>query len=132
MIRWKDEYSVGIAEMDQEHKKLIAMISSLHDAMTAGMGRAALSAVSLEMLDYARTHFADEEQLMKSCGFPGLAPHRSEHELFIAKTLDIRERIQRGELVFSIEVLSFLKNWLVNHIQRMDKQYGSFIRENAG
>lgn len=127
MIQWKDEYSVGVAEMDQEHRRLIAMISSLHAAMTAGMGRMTLAEVSREMLDYAGTHFVDEESLMQACGFPDLAAHKAQHQVFLGKTLDIKDRIDRGELVFSIEVLGFLKNWLVDHIQSLDKKYGAFI-----
>ena len=42
LITWKKEFSVGVAEVDFEHRELIELINSLHDSARPGEGRDAV------------------------------------------------------------------------------------------
>lgn len=126
-MNWKAIYSVNVAEIDDQHRKLIAMINELHDAMKVGKGRQVISLILDEMIEYASTHFATEERYMTKFGFPGYAEHKAEHDEFTRKVLGYQRSHSEGSLALSFEVIDFLETWLVKHIQGTDKQYGPFF-----
>jgi len=126
-MNWKAIYSVHIAVIDEQHKKLIDMINELHDAMKEGRGRALISLVLKEMIAYASSHFATEEDYMSRFAFQGYAVHKAEHGAFTAKVLDFQREYNRGSISLTFDVMDFLENWLVKHIQGTDKQYALFL-----
>ncbi len=71
LIIWDKALSVGVNEMDDQHKKLIEIINNLFEAMKIGMGRETLNYVFSGLIDYAKKHFFDEKELMKKYSFPG-------------------------------------------------------------
>lgn len=130
LIEWSMSYSVDVQAMDKEHQRLVDLINSLFSAMRAGRGKDAIGAVLADLIEYTKTHFAHEERLMKETGFPGYEEQRRAHEALIAKVLDIQQKYANGTAL-SQEVMSFLKNWLVNHIQGMDKGYGPHMNKKG-
>lgn len=127
LIPWTEDLSVHIAEMDKEHKQLVAMINELHEAMTSGKGKDVLGGVLTRLVDYTRFHFAAEEKLMISHQYPGYLNQKSEHDNLTKKVMDIKARIDAGNMVVTVEVMAFLKDWLTKHIIGMDKKYSSFL-----
>ena len=128
-IAWKSEYSVGNDEMDDQHQKLIAMINELHEAMTQGKGSKMVADIVIRMVDYSKVHFEAEEKLMKKHNYSGLADHITEHQAFIAKAHEYELQIKNGSFNVSISIATFLKDWLTNHILKMDKAYsGLFLK----
>ena len=131
LITWDKKYSVNIARIDAEHRKLISMINRLHDAMIEKKTEPAIAEIVDAMVAYARTHFLTEETYMDKFGFPEAAAHKKEHDAFIDKSEDLRDRLHRGEMVFSLEVIRYLKNWLTHHIMVTDQKYAPFFREKG-
>lgn len=125
LITWSDAYSVNSAEMDAQHKKLVGMINDLHDAMKDGNGKESLGRTLDGLIDYAGMHFADEEKLMAKVNFAELPAHKLEHEAFVKKALKLQADFHSGEVVMSFTVMEFLKDWLLNHILKVDKKYGA-------
>lgn len=80
---WEDSFSVGVALLDEQHRRVIEMINSLAEAR---LEREVLSETLVKMLDYAREHFEAEEHLLAQHGYPDLALQRSEHLAFRKKT----------------------------------------------
>jgi hemerythrin len=124
---WKDEFSVGIAEMDSQHKRWIEIINELHDAMRSGQTEKVLSSVFKKMTDYIVVHFKAEETLLDKNKFPGLDKHRKIHEKYALEIHGFVDQFAKGKILMSIEVMDSLKNWLINHIKVNDKEYGKFI-----
>jgi hemerythrin len=83
------------------------------------------------MKSYTVVHFSNEEKYMKQFGYPDITAHKIEHEKFIAKVLDLEEKSKSGKLVVSLEITTFLKDWLKNHIQVTDKKYTDFFIKNG-
>lgn len=131
LIDWTHDLSVDIEEIDSQHKKLIALINELHDAMRIGQGKIVLEKILNELVLYTGTHFGYEEQLMKTYNFTEYAAHREEHAQLTAKVAAIQQQYQSGALVMSIEVLQFLKQWLAFHIQGTDKRYSKYFNEKG-
>lgn len=123
LIEWSEQLSVGIMEMDVQHKRLVDLINRLHDAMSKGEGAAILKTLLNEVVTYTKVHFAAEERLMTSRRYPQLSAHKQLHEQFAAKAVEMNESIQAGKMVTSVSVSGILRDWLVKHIQNEDKKY---------
>jgi hemerythrin len=131
-MNWDEKMSVGVALMDDQHKKLIALLNELFDAMIAGHGRDQLGHITDELIDYTRTHFAQEEKLIEQHGFPDVVGHHAAHEALTKQVFDVQQRHKAGgSAVLSMEVLNFLKSWLLNHIQGTDKKYGAYLNSKG-
>ncbi|HEY4745318.1 MAG TPA: bacteriohemerythrin [Desulfuromonadaceae bacterium] len=125
---WNSSYSVGCDSMDQEHKRLVEIINKLYGAMRQGKGNETIGSILDGLVDYARTHFAHEERLMKDAGYAAYEEHKREHDSLTGHVLAIQEKYRSGT-VLSLEVMSFVKEWLVNHIQGSDKRYGPYVNK---
>jgi hemerythrin len=124
---WQDSFSVGVKEMDDQHKKLIAILNHLHDAMKSGKAAKEIGLIIDEMVDYTKFHFTAEEKLMDEKKYIGLASQKAEHAAFVKKAQEFQNEINSGKLAVSLEVLNFLKDWLTNHILIIDMKYSGKI-----
>ncbi len=126
-VEWKDEYSVGIDSIDQQHKKLIGLINSLQTAVDYSAGADFEREALDELVDYTKTHFSYEESLMEDNGYPDFTTHRAEHELMIAKVEATLREYQRDQDKAMQDAVDYLRDWLINHINGTDKQYSKFL-----
>ena len=128
---WNETYSVGVRELDEQHKALIRMINEMHYAMNNDKGQETISSIVDQMFSYMELHFASEEGYMQQCGYLGLAAHQKQHEEFRAKARDLRKRVRAGEFVLSFEIVQFLSDWLQSHIMVTDMKYTSLFAEKG-
>lgn len=124
---WSEKYSVGIKEIDDQHKKLIGLISQLDSAMRQGKGKQALEDILRELVQYTRTHFSNEERIMRTHGYPDYEEHKIKHDKMTQKVLDIQRQYQEGKLNITLDVMKFLENWIDKHIMGTDMQYSPFL-----
>jgi hemerythrin len=127
LFAWNYRYSVGVPEMDAQHRKLIDLLRILYEAVSAGEGEAVVGGVLHDLIEYTQVHFADEERLMALNAYPAYERHRARHAELTAQVLELQRRYEAGELVFGMEVMGFLRRWLLDHIQAEDQHYGPFI-----
>ena len=128
LMEWNEKLSVGIVQFDNEHKKLVGMVNDLFDGMQAGRGKELLGPILDGLITYTQTHFANEERYMVQHGFPGLAAHKAEHVSLANQVVAVQAKYKTGaSAVLTLEVMSFLKAWLLKHIQGTDKQYTGFL-----
>lgn len=128
---WKEDYSVNVKEIDNQHKMLVGMLNELHEAMLTRKSKEIISGIIKSMVDYAGYHFSFEEKYMTKYKFPGYPAHKKEHDEFTGKVTDFQRKHQDGHLMLSMEVMNFLKDWLKNHIMGTDKKYSSFFNEKG-
>jgi len=122
-MEWDDTLSVKVPEFDEAHKKLVVMIDNLHAAMKQRKGRELVSSLLKEMETYAQEHFSQEESFMKKHGYSALDSHMGMHKLFIEKIAGLEKDASAGKLTVTIDLLDFLRNWLVGHIKEIDGKY---------
>lgn len=126
--RWTPELAVGVNAVDEQHKELFEAVNALHDAMQAGKGREELGRALRFLRQYVMDHFKAEESIMVASAYPGYPKHRHAHEDLTAKVAELDAKFSRGAAMLSIEVLHFLRDWLVQHIQGEDRALGAWIR----
>jgi hemerythrin len=109
----------------------VNLINQLHAAMRSGQGRAVVGPALEELANYTQYHFSAEEKLMQQHRCAGLPEQQDAHGKLIAAVSDVRQKLAAGQQGVSLEVLTMLKDWLVNHIQRKDKTCMSTVCEAA-
>jgi len=130
-IEWKNEYSVNVAEIDEQHRQLVVMINRLHDGMKARQGQSVLKETLADLASYAVGHFGTEEKYFNQFGYPSAPVHKIEHDRFVGKVVQYKKDFDSGKVMMSMDVMDFLKNWLVSHIQGSDKKYSTFFNEKG-
>lgn len=131
LIPWNDSLSLHIEAIDVQHKKWVAMLNSLHEAMGMGKGQEVLKKLMKEVVDYTLVHFANEEKYMKDLGYPEFAGHKAVHDKMTLKVQDIKSRFESGQIMISMELMTVLKDWLTNHILNNDKKYAPFFQQKG-
>jgi hemerythrin len=131
LLTWEDKYKVGVAEFDEQHKKLIDLINKLYEAMKSGHGKEILKDILNESIEYAKYHFQNEEKYFTKYGYPNTSEHIEEHNSFRKSVLDLKKRSDEGKTVVTSELMLFLKQWLISHIQVTDKKYGPYLNEKG-
>lgn len=128
LMTWNPKMSVGIASIDEQHKKLVGMLNDLYDGIAANHAKEKLAVVLDGLIAYTANHFKYEERFFAQTGYPDTAAHVKEHQDLTNQVLDVQRRFKAGEAgTLSMEVLNFLKQWLVNHIQGSDKRYAPHL-----
>ncbi|HNV46940.1 MAG TPA: bacteriohemerythrin [Spirochaetota bacterium] len=130
-INWNKQYSVGVKLFDDQHFKLVEMANALYEAFKAGRGREALGETFKGLVDYVQVHFTAEEELMLKHEYPQLLRHRQEHIELIARIKDLYGKALSGSSAVSMEMLNFLRDWLIRHIAESDRQYGKFFNDRG-
>lgn len=131
IFEWNNSFALNIPDIDEQHQRLISLISDLDAAVQDGTGGLLISYVLQELSRYIDVHFEDEERLMQSYGYPELEGHHQEHEFFVSRLKHIKENYRDGD-VLSKETLDFLKDWISCHIKGTDQIYAGFIRTETG
>lgn len=127
IVEWNDNYSLKIKDIDEQHRQLIDQINILHDAMKKGKGKEVVGSIISRLAEYTQRHFMTEEQLFLKHAYPETTRHTREHNAFIERVAGFQKDLDSGRIMLSMEVLNFLKEWLIGHIQGVDKKYGPFL-----
>jgi hemerythrin-like metal-binding protein len=126
-LEWSPSLAVGVASIDEQHQKLIALFNRLNVAMHEEGGKDVIASVLDELLEYTQYHFRHEAKLMEQAHYPEEHGHLDNHASLINKALDYKRRFQAGQAI-GAELLNFFRDWLINHILKTDKALASFLR----
>ncbi len=127
LINWSDSYSVKVKEIDNQHKKLIEIINNLHDHMKNGKGREQVGPILDELVKYTVYHFSFEEKLFAQHNYPESKVHVRQHSDLIERVNNYIDDFKAGKGVLPMDLMDFLKRWLMEHISGADKKYSSFF-----
>lgn len=132
-IQWRDSLAIGIEVIDNQHKELLLRFDRLLKACEEGRGSVELKKLLSFLEEYVLTHFRDEEAFQRLHRFPGYHEHCAQHAYFEAKIKDLRaETNLAGFSVHHVlETNNLLLKWLLNHISKVDKELGNFIKHGT-
>ncbi len=132
-IEWRESLSIGVAEIDDQHKELISRFSALLKACETGQGIIELKKLMLFLNDYVIKHFNDEEGIQRVKKYPDYEAHRKEHLYFIEQIKALQAEVdQDGVAVHHVmEVNNMLLKWLIHHISTVDVALGKFLKSKG-
>lgn len=129
VLVWSDKISVGVESFDEEHKQLINFINRLNNALQIKSAQKTMEEILVGLVNYTKIHFKHEEDAMLKYGYPEYEKHKKEHDNLTSKVTEFHERLRSGKSSFSLELMDFLSNWLINHIQKTDMSYKKFFAD---
>ncbi|WP_339329911.1 bacteriohemerythrin [Aeromonas hydrophila] len=129
LLHWNEAFMVQVPSMDNQHLGLFEAMNRLYQAVLDKSPAQQRKQRLDELLKLATQHFADEERVMEQAGYPELRRHKQEHTRLLTELDTLMQRNGTDDEEFNMELLVFLKNWLLNHISKVDKQYSGTLRQ---
>lgn len=129
-VTWDLTMATGVAQIDEQHRELIARLNTLLEAMQKGRGKDEIGKLIAFLADYVNKHFADEEAEMERVKCPAAVANRIAHQQFVKRFTEIRDRFNKDgtspKLI--IDVQQALLDWFVAHIRTIDTKLASSKR----
>jgi hemerythrin len=130
-IIWDEKYSVGVSVIDEQHKQFVLMLDKLGEAIGEAKSKEVLDQFFADLDKYVIYHFNTEEKYFRKFNYSGAEEHIAAHKKFVEKLTEIREKYDRDEMRLTLELISFMSDWLVNHVRDMDRKYIKCFHENG-
>ncbi len=130
-MKWSDDYKIGLAAVDSQHKRLFELIGDLNGALRAGLGAAHLQKLLTALDQYKTRHFQLEENYMKECSYPGLEEQQNAHAYFTARFAELGEELHRTGMTSAMvnAVKEELSQWIREHVIGLDMQFGRYYQK---
>lgn len=128
-MKWRTEFSVGIEEIDAQHKELADCVTSIEQAVIGKERWLAVHSALIRAADFARIHFAVEESLMRIHAYPRLSEHVIEHRRFSEHLEQLQHKALTADV--SEEMIAFIREWLEQHVPLHDKPYALHFLSRA-
>jgi hemerythrin len=128
-IVWGHVLSVGVNEIDEDHRKLVSIFNILNHSVTDGDSADYLAAVLEELINCTVWHFSHEERLMLKYGYEEAGEHKAEHRELIDSAKGLQQEVLRADKPVADEHIAFLERWLTEHILTADMRLGSYLSQ---
>lgn len=126
---WGSILSVGVDEIDEDHRKLIDIFNLLNHAVIEGESPDYLAAVLDELITCTVWHFSHEERLMLKYGYEKIEEHKAVHQKLIEGARDLQQKILQADNSIAGENIEYLERWLTEHILTDDLKLGSYLSQ---
>ncbi|MFA6507905.1 MAG: bacteriohemerythrin, partial [Treponemataceae bacterium] len=123
LMPWKSNYAVGNISIDDQHRKLVGLLNRLHTTVAVGSEAKAAEKNLGDLADYAEFHFADEERMFSSSGYPDTAFHVRTHREFEKAIRSYSVDAAPGKVPLDEAAFLRMKDWFIDHFQTVDKGY---------
>ncbi|ARU54191.1 hemerythrin HHE cation binding protein [Oleiphilus messinensis] len=133
IFEWQPAYATGIPKIDQQHKRLVAMINELDDAVHNHASPDHMRAIFEDLFEYTRYHFQMEESLMEEFTYDTACTerHKAQHQRFVNELTSVAESASFATKADGQIILAFLTNWLINHICKVDRKLADHLIDHA-
>jgi hemerythrin-like metal-binding protein len=125
LINWEESYSVGVKELDDQHKKMFELINELYEAIKASKDKTFMSEILGELLDYGKYHLDTEEKYFNETEYPGKESHKIIHKAYRDKIDEFYEN--KEDTLLSYKIIDFLEDWWLDHVTSIDKGYKEYV-----
>lgn len=133
-IIWTEDLATGVPLIDHQHKELFMRVNDLLEACHQGKAKDRVNQIVRFLENYVVTHFAEEERHMVASKYHGYAAHKAMHREFIESFGQLKKRIETDEIGLTtvISTNKLVVDWLTNHIRKVDRELGTFLRDKSG
>lgn len=130
-ILWSEKYNTGINIIDEQHKKLIAILNSLYESFVDRTTNEKIKEIVKEMADYTEYHFGVEEKYFKEFNYEDMEEHLAQHRYFVDQVKEFQRDMESGKVSVTFKLMNFLRSWLIEHINGTDRKYIALFKENG-
>lgn len=123
LLKWQDNFEIGIAEVDHEHRELIRLINAFHDALGTQRDGEQVEAFLGEVFAEVSAHFALEERVMRERSYDATAEHKGEHERLLDELRDIMDEQADGASLDDARLSDALAEWFGKHFRTQDARF---------
>jgi methyl-accepting chemotaxis protein len=128
-LEWGEAWLTGNATIDADHKMLVQYVNELNAAMLEGKGHDIAANILTKLAQYTHDHFNREEGIWQNGGLKSLSEHKATHAALLTKVNQLLAEFKQGKASLTNELMSFLREWLINHVFKIDK---AGVREITG
>ena len=128
---WSNDYRINVAEIDDQHKKLLEHVNKLHAGVEAQIDNQALHQLIVDLYEYTVVHFAFEEKLMKKHGMDHIKEHHEEHKLMLEHLKDVCNAMSDGKRPAFYSEYDVSDDWFLAHIKGSDQKMGAFLNSKG-
>lgn len=128
LLHWRDEYRIGIAEVDHEHEELIGLINDLHATLEADRTSARIEEFLGEIYARISAHFALEEKDMRAHQYPEFGRHKADHERLLDEIRDLMDEHSASGVLDDQAFSNRLAAWFGDHFKTYDARLHSSLR----
>ena len=127
LFTWKDSFCIGIGKLDEQHRSLLECLNDCH-TLVSNDRRAGIDADLIARLKtYGAEHFCLEEEMMRLFGYAGMEAQQKQHRYFMSQVAELETALAQGNEVSAQSVLTFLKDWLLEHVLSEDKPFAARV-----
>ncbi len=132
LIDWRDEFKIGIPDVDYEHENLIGLINELHENLFGKSGWEAVVEVFGELLANIAAHFALEEKVMREIGYDQYDDHKADHERLLDEIRDLMIGYEEGAFAaYEARLSEKLDKWFTDHFRTKDARLHGFLADRS-
>lgn len=136
LIEWKDEYSVHVEEIDNQHRKIIDFINKIDDVIRTGViTQVQISEIFFGMKEYANFHLKTEEKYFEEFKYDGRVEHTAIHDRYRKTIEEFGQKVNNVSdndlMSLAFEMIDFLEDWWVEHILHEDQKYVKTFNEHG-
>ena len=128
---WEDKYSVGVVEIDNQHKRMFVVINELLDAIDTNTTSEHLMDIIESLVKYKIFHFETEEKYFRDFNYDGADDHIAKHHEFNDKLNALKAKYPQPTVEFAFELVDFLEDWLIYHLMVVDQKYVKCFAEHG-
>jgi hemerythrin len=131
-VSWRQEYSVGVDEIDYQHKDLLNLVNYAMNHCTGNKEeeRKFFDGIIENVIKHLKDHFSTEEKIMEKTNYPKYNEHKDEHDKTIDFLIKNTEEIKQGKIELNLfEITEYVKNWILGHVPEHDKEASVYFKK---
>jgi MFS transporter, NNP family, nitrate/nitrite transporter len=128
LLSWNQKFSVGIDEIDNQHKHMMDLLNKIDDEVQASGNPELFSPLVTDLIEYTKTHFAFEEKLLEKNDCPEFEPHRKNHQQLLTELIDWQQKAENCSAEKLKELMVILRLWFPGHILNADKKHAQYLQ----
>jgi hemerythrin len=127
VFTWNKKFDVGMESIDKQHKHFLDLLNNLDDIIQRNKDDKAVETAINELFNYAAIHFSTEENILDARGYTEVEEQRQEHSLFLTRLKEMEASNQGANRLLMGSVVSFARDWFIQHITVEDQKYARAI-----
>jgi hemerythrin-like metal-binding protein len=127
LVEWNPSLVLGVKLFDEHHEHLIFLLNATCDLVVSRAPAERYDGIFRELKEYAVYHFEAEERWMHEQEYPQLQIHLEQHKAFLDEILAFEQELGEGKSFVTVGLLTFIKEWLLHHIYKVDSQYATLL-----